>query len=58
MSLQVAILSDIHGNFDALSAVLDELEQQEIQKIIVAGDSTGPTMQNHVFKALLEKKQY
>jgi len=56
MSLQVAILSDIHGNFDALSAVLDELEQQEIQKIIVAGDSTGPTMQNHVFKALLEKK--
>ena len=56
MSLQVAILSDIHGNMDALSAVLDELEQQEIRKIIVTGDSTGPTMQNHVFKALLEKK--
>lgn len=57
MSLQqVAVLSDIHGNYDALTAVLDDIEQREIRKIIVAGDSTGPTMQNQVFKTLMEKK--
>ena len=55
MSLQqVAVLSDIHGNYNALTAVLDDIEQQEIRKIIVAGDSSGPTMQNQVFKTLME----
>ncbi|MFC1802595.1 metallophosphoesterase family protein [Thermoproteota archaeon] len=55
-NLQVAVISDIHGNYHALTAVLDDIKQQKIQKIIVAGDSTGPTMQNQVFKILIEKK--
>jgi predicted phosphodiesterase len=53
---RVAVLSDIHGNHYALTSVLDAIQQQEIEKIIVAGDSTGPIMQNQVFKTLMEKK--
>jgi predicted phosphodiesterase len=53
---RVAIISDIHGNSHALSSVLDDIKQQRIEKIIVAGDSTGPTMQNQVFKTLLQKE--
>ena len=53
--MRVAIISDIHGNNKALSTVLEDIEQQKIKKIIVAGDSTGPPTQNQVFKSLQEK---
>jgi predicted phosphodiesterase len=53
---RVAVISDIHGNNHALSAVLQDIKQQRIEKIIVAGDSTGPILQNRVFKALRQKK--
>jgi len=57
MSLpRVAVLSDIHGNYHAFNSVIGEIENQEIEKIIVVGDSTGPTMQNKIFKILLQKK--
>ena len=54
-SLRVAVLSDIHGNFHALSSVLEEIELEGVNRIICAGDSTGPLMQNRVFEALIEK---
>ncbi|MDH5490837.1 MAG: metallophosphoesterase family protein [Myxococcales bacterium] len=34
----MGFLSDIHGNLEALQAVLDELEQESIREIFVAGD--------------------
>ena len=41
--MQLAIISDIHGNIDALKAVLDDIERRGITKIINLGDSlSGP----------------
>ena len=34
----VAVLSDIHGNLAALEAVLNNIESQNIEEIVVAGD--------------------
>ena len=53
---RVSVLSDIHGNYHALTSVLDDIQQQQIENIIVAGDSTGPLMQNQVFRTLTEQK--
>lgn len=39
--MKIGLLSDIHANFHALQAVLDELEKREIEKIIHAGDIVG-----------------
>lgn len=36
-----AILSDIHGNFEALSAVLDDIEQQHVDDVCCLGDVVG-----------------
>ncbi|MEN0643500.1 YfcE family phosphodiesterase [Alkalicoccobacillus gibsonii] len=36
--MRLAFLSDIHGNATALEAVLNELNQQEIDKIYILGD--------------------
>jgi predicted phosphodiesterase len=49
------VLSDIHGNFHALSSVLEEIKLEGVDRIICAGDLTGPLMQNRVFEALIEK---
>lgn len=56
VSLRVAVLSDVHGNHHALKAVLDDIRQEEISSIIVAGDSTGPIDQNKVYSTLFENK--
>jgi putative phosphoesterase len=50
------VLSDIHGNFHALSSVLEEIKLEGVDRIICAGDSTGPLLQNRVFEALIENK--
>lgn len=36
--MQIAILSDIHGNSDALSCVLDEAKLLDIKSLLIAGD--------------------
>lgn len=36
--MKIAILSDIHGNYIALNAVLNQLKENDISKIVVAGD--------------------
>ena len=38
---RIAIISDIHGNKDALQAVLNDADQQGISRIFVCGDITG-----------------
>lgn len=41
--MRVALLADIHGNLLALNAVLEELEQQDVDRIICLGDvAVGP----------------
>lgn len=39
--MQIAVLSDIHGNLDALKAVLADIDAQEIGEIITLGDNIG-----------------
>lgn len=36
--MKIAILSDIHGNLDALKAVLEDIKAKEIDRIVVLGD--------------------
>jgi predicted phosphodiesterase len=41
--MRLAILADIHGNLPALRAVLEDVRQQEAERVVVAGDfSDGP----------------
>lgn len=35
---RIAVLADIHGNLPALEAVLDDLAQQAVDQVVVAGD--------------------
>lgn len=39
--MKVGIVSDIHGNSDALSVVVDQLEALKIKSLLVAGDTVG-----------------
>ena len=39
--MRLAILSDIHGNYRAFEAVLEDIEQQQIDGIISLGDNIG-----------------
>lgn len=36
--MKVAVLADVHGNLEALEAVLAHLETQHVEQIVVAGD--------------------
>lgn len=36
--MKIAVISDIHGNMDALNAVMKDIEKQECEKIFVLGD--------------------
>lgn len=38
---QIAIISDIHGNIPALTAVLDDIQQRGITRILCLGDIVG-----------------
>ena len=42
--MRIAFISDIHGNFTALQAVLDDIKKQNVDQIICLGDtvSLGP----------------
>ncbi len=41
--LRVAVLSDIHGNIRALDAVLEEVENQQVDTLVFCGDvASGP----------------
>lgn len=44
--MKIAILSDIHGNIDALDAVLDDANRQRVDGYVVCGDilTDGPCM--------------
>jgi hypothetical protein len=36
--MRIAVMADIHGNIDALEAVLEHIEKQKVDQIVVAGD--------------------
>ena len=39
--MKLAIFSDIHGNLEALSAILDDIKKQDFDEIICLGDVIG-----------------
>lgn len=39
--MKIAIISDIHGNIEALSEILIDIEKQSVDKIICTGDLVG-----------------
>ena len=39
--MRIAILSDIHGNYDALNAVLEECKKYKIEQYLFLGDYVG-----------------
>lgn len=55
--MRIGIISDIHGNIKALEAVLKELENKNIEKIIVLGDLIGGApMSEEVVQKIMEIK--
>ena len=56
MASQVAIIADVHGNFPALTAVLDELDRAGITQLYCLGDLVGYYCQiNEVIRTLRER---
>ena len=41
MKKLVAIITDIHGNLEALEAILKDIKTQEIDEVICLGDTIG-----------------
>jgi|GEM_PF-6987135 len=39
--MRIAVLSDIHGNFQALTSILDDIKKQNVDQIIINGDLIG-----------------
>lgn len=39
--MNIGIISDIHGNIDALDTVLEKLKKEKVDKIICLGDFIG-----------------
>ena len=51
--MRIALLSDIHGNLDALAACLDSIRKSEGEMLIVSGDMIGYYYESdHVMDAL------
>lgn len=55
--MRIAVLSDIHGNFQALLAVLADLAGNEVDRIVTLGDNVGYGPEpEEVIKTLTEQK--
>ncbi len=50
--MRVAVVSDIHGNLPALEAVLADVEREEVDAVVVAGDVIGGAFPAEVFDRL------
>jgi putative phosphoesterase len=50
--MRVAAISDIHGNLPALEAVLAEIERENVDEIVVVGDSVSGPWPAEVFDLL------
>lgn len=53
--MKVAIISDIHGNFEALKSVLKDIKQKSVDKIICAGDIIGKGINSRKCIDLIKK---
>ena len=56
--MRLAILADIHGNLPALEAVLADVEQQQVDRILVAGDTVDGPYPVETLQALLARRSW
>lgn len=55
--MKIGVISDIHGNIDALETVLKELENNKVEKIFCLGDLIGGAAKSeNVIKRIVEMK--
>jgi putative phosphoesterase len=52
--MRVAAIYDIHGNFPALEAVLEEIRHEEVDLVVVGGDVVPGPMQLEALQCLLD----
>jgi Icc-related predicted phosphoesterase len=52
--VRIAALFDIHGNLPALEAVLDEVRQAGVDRIVVGGDVVPGPMPREALERLLD----
>src|SRR5215468_676958 len=52
--MRVAALYDIHGNLPALEAVLEEVQQADVDQIVVGGDVVPGPMPREALRLLLD----
>ncbi len=53
--MRIAVISDIHGNFDALTAVLEDIDKSRVKKVVCLGDCIGYGAEpERVIRALTE----
>ena len=56
--MKVGLISDIHGNKKALDVVLEQLEKENVDKIICMGDLVGGApMSEEVVKKIISMEQ-
>lgn len=55
--MKVAIISDIHGNLEALEAVLKDISNKEVDDIICLGDIVGDCANPNECVELIKKKE-
>ncbi|GAA0179753.1 metallophosphoesterase family protein [Clostridium sediminicola] len=54
--MKIAVISDIHGNLEALKKVLEDIEKRDVENIICAGDLVGyGPYQNEVIEYISSK---
>jgi predicted phosphodiesterase len=53
--MKVAVLADVHGNLEALAAVLEDLEKEGVDKVLFLGDAVGYGADPGACLELLEK---
>ena len=53
---KIAVISDIHGNLEALKTVLNDIEKRNVDKIVCLGDIVAKGRHFHECIALLQEK--
>lgn len=56
MVMSVAAIYDIHGNYYALKAVLKEIEQYDVQRVVIGGDLVWGPQPREVMDTLMKYK--
>ena len=54
--MKIAIISDIHGNLEALKATIKDIEKKQVDQIICLGDTIAKGIHPHECIKLIKEK--